>query len=246
MEELYLDNAFGDLDRSDNFVEDLISMISEAKPTQLKVLSLKHNSIQDIPNPMAFAQLSLQKLFLGHNELSTMNMDLTSHPKLRLLDLSHNQITTVTNETLDQLKNLSRSFHLNLSGNPFNCDCTLYDFFNWLRTTSMFVVNIRDYRCGSGYPKSNTDKILLSLTPSDFQCDYFIAGRHGLISATYFILILMVIICSTILIGVIYQHRLVLYSHCSKSWSQVVSKSQYTSLERDERNRNQQVEEVAV
>lgn len=218
----------------------------EAKPNQLKVLSLRHNQLHGFPNPMAFSELPLVKLFLGHNELTSIDLDLTSNSKLRLLDLSHNQITSIDNATLAQFKNMSRSFHLNLSGNPFHCDCNMIDFLDWLKSTYMFVVNARYYRCASGYPESNVDKPLLNLNRSDLQCDYFMSGRQGFISASYFILILLTIICSTILIGLVYQNRAIISSSCSKSWTRVVSKSEYTSLERDDRNRNQQVEEVSV
>ncbi|XP_074603063.1 trophoblast glycoprotein-like [Brevipalpus obovatus] len=248
LEELYLDNAFGDIDRSDNFMEDLMSMIVEAKPNRLRILSLKYNRIKRFPRPSTLCELpSLQKLMLNGNNITDIGIDLSCNTRLRYLDLSNNKITSLDNQTLHRLSPMSPTFHIDLRGNPFHCDCELREFINWISNAPFFVTGKLEYRCATGYPESLINRTLLSLSPYELECDHLSSSvRHGYFSITYVILVICIFISTFLLIGLVYQNRNILFTSCTKSWAEALSKRQYTSLEKDDPRVTREVEEVAV
>ena len=80
------------------------------KNTKLKVMSLKNNSLQRVPN---FSNLGLlEELFLDHNKISKIiKNDFTGYKTIRKISLSGNNIKTVSENSIDVLKNL-QTFNL--------------------------------------------------------------------------------------------------------------------------------------
>uniref|UniRef100_A0A4W3GVV6 Toll-like receptor 1 n=1 Tax=Callorhinchus milii TaxID=7868 RepID=A0A4W3GVV6_CALMI len=74
-----------------------------------------------------FEQLSeLESLFLSFNKISYLQPGCLP-PSLLTLDISHNAITTITEETFSHLIHLE---FLNIEGNSFFCNCDLFWFAN--------------------------------------------------------------------------------------------------------------------
>ena len=251
LEELYLDNAFGDEERGFNFVEDLMTMLTEAKLSKLRILHLENNQIGQFPHEMVFCSLpNIQRLYLSNNYLSEIRINFTCTSRIRTLDLSFNHIKNLDNISSFYLDHVTRGFHVNLTGNPFRCDCHMSHFLNWFKRTPLFVINRESYHCHSGYPETNAQKLLTNLTLADLQCDTYIHSNFKTyLTASYSILIALIIFLCLLLTGLIYSSR----EHLSSTWSQfssrLSSKRQYTSLEKDEirrENVNEEVDEVAV
>ncbi len=92
--------------------------------TSLKVLSLKFNQIQlfDTGNPF-YGAFSLVHLDLSSNNIRYWSSRLFENAtELELLDLSENDIPSITQAMLEDFATLS---DVNLIGNPLDCDCQL-------------------------------------------------------------------------------------------------------------------------
>lgn len=251
LEELYLDDAFGDEERGFNFVEDLMTMLTEAKLAKLRILHLENNQIKQFPHEMVFCSLpSLQRLYLAYNFLTDIRINFTCTSRIRTLDVSFNHIKNLDNISSSFLDHVTRGFHVNLTGNPFRCDCQMAHFFNWFQRTPLFVINRESYYCHSGYPATNVQKLITNLTLSDLKCDTFLHSNFNTyLTASYAVLIALIFILCLILAGLIYSSR----EHLSSTWSLLLSrmssKRQYTSLEKDKirrENVHEEVDEVAV
>jgi Leucine-rich repeat (LRR) protein len=85
-------NNLVSLKLSNNIIKKISSRMFSSP--HLKVLYLDGNSLEDIEND-AFVQLKmLQKLYLQHNTLQELPITLPG--SLNVLDISHNQISTIT------------------------------------------------------------------------------------------------------------------------------------------------------
>ena len=63
----------------------------------LKVLDISHNQLQALVNPSIN---SVEEFYLSDNRLNTLNQ--LNQPKMRILDVSRNEIETVDGTTFDQ------------------------------------------------------------------------------------------------------------------------------------------------
>lgn len=140
--------------------------------SKLKILNIEQNMINNFPHEDIFcSMISLQKLFLSYNTLHNIRFNLTCTPRLRLLDLSYNRYTNLDNISISMIDYLPRSFHVNMTGNPFRCDCSMDFFLEWLHKTPLFVMNKDNYVCHDGYPMTNVHRHLMELQVNNLQCD---------------------------------------------------------------------------
>ncbi|RWS25014.1 trophoblast glycoprotein-like isoform X2 [Leptotrombidium deliense] len=248
LEELHLRNAFGDKERDANFTQKLSILLTEAELKKLKVLHLEYNSIQEFPHEYVFCALqSLQKLYLGNNLLMDIRLNFTCTQKLLLLDVSDNFILTLDNESLAFLEQTSPTFHVNLTRNPFKCDCRFRNFFEWMKVTNVWILGHKTFHCASGFPETNIGRPLASIKSSDLQC---YSGHEyemdGYVTASYIVLISLLISLVILLAILVYTNR----DYIRNTWSNVKTsislKREYTSLEKENKRHNREVEEVAV
>lgn len=256
LEELHLRDAFGERKRNLNFMVDLVTILTEANLNKLKVLRLDNNSINSIPNPEVFCSLpSLQYLHLSNNYLTDAKVNTSCFRRPRLLDVSDNFIANLSNETLSFYETAPGSlFHVNLTRNPFHCDCELRPFFNWLNRTRTWVLGNKSFYCTSGYPERNTGKPFTSIRASDLQCQpqALEDELRGYITASYAVLISLSVALVILVGALVYSNR----EHLSKGWTTLsnsfAAKSEYTSLQQDSKRVQQvqmgggEVDEVTV
>jgi Leucine-rich repeat (LRR) protein len=119
--------------------------------TFLETLDLSYNDLGFLPNDLLSRQPALRKLILLGNNLESLDLDLSFHPNLTLLDLSDNR-PSVLSETarfsLDSLAATQRQpLHLHLHGNPLACTCATVEFMRWLGTTRVSLDRGGDYTC---------------------------------------------------------------------------------------------------
>ncbi|GIY39035.1 protein toll [Caerostris darwini] len=75
----------------------------------------------------------LRELYLEGNRIAKLDSEIHALTQLRILSISNNQIRTIsTNQIPPKLT------HLYLGGNPFQCDCLLLPFLQYLNSTKTF------------------------------------------------------------------------------------------------------------
>lgn len=256
LEELSLKKSFSKKTRGLNFVEDLITTFNEAHLNRLRILHLENNGIKSIPTPYDFCSFpSLIKLHLSGNLLTDIKINTTCTPGLRLLDVSDNFIENLTNESLAFIPDEVR-MHVNLTANPFRCDCRMKDFMIWSKNTKTWINGKKSIACASGYPESNVGKYFMSLSEEDLLCPLTALGMEdiqGYVTASYAVLISLILALVVLVLALIASHR----DQVSKVWNilsnSLAAKREYTSLEQESKPRSSsngtssiEVDEVAV
>ncbi|KAI1286622.1 Leucine-rich repeat-containing protein 3B [Halotydeus destructor] len=250
-------NAFGDSDKGDRFMADLVTMLTQGDLNKLRILRLDNNTIQSIPNPDVFCSLTnLQYLHLSQNFLVDAKINISCFDRMKLLDISDNFITNLNNESLALLENpRSLIFHVNMTRNPFRCDCDFLPVFKWLKSlksTGTWVVGVKNFRCSTGYPDRNINRPISSLKESDLKCmeQPLEQDMTGYITASYAVLISLCMALTILVAALIYSTR----QHIAKGWTylsnSLAAKREYTCLEQENKRPPQiqtvGIEEVAV
>ncbi|KAF7997869.1 hypothetical protein HCN44_009267 [Aphidius gifuensis] len=148
------------LDLSKNVI-DVVEPYVFQNLTNLRRLNLAYNKISKLEKDCFFGLQNLERLNISNNQISSIDsMVFSQLLNLKKLSLSFNKISTVETDlfhnllAIDQLelngnalKTLSeRSFHVlrelrlvDLSDNPWECDCRLYWLSNW--NSSLYKLN---------------------------------------------------------------------------------------------------------
>lgn len=238
LEELHLKNAFAETTRQQNFMEDLVTVLDAANLTKLKVLNLENNGIQLIPNQFAMCSLpSLAKLLLGGNYLTDVRLNVSCTPKLILLDVSDNFISTFSNQSLSFLPNTVK-FHVNLTRNPLKCDCHLVDMHRWVKTTQTWVIGNKTLQCASGFPESNMGRMFNDLEESELQCSPLDEeDLQGYVTASFAVLISLILALIVLIGALLFSHK----EQVIKVWTTVTdslaAKREYTSLNQEQHHK---------
>ncbi|KAL1281735.1 hypothetical protein QQF64_000538, partial [Cirrhinus molitorella] len=113
-------------------------------PTDTHTLDLSRNHIPSVDSSLFDHLTSLKELFLQSNRLVTLPHGIFNCGPLAVLDLSNNQITTIEERTCDNLFNLTT---IDLSFNPFVCDCKLVRLVSWLQDQGVRVKRPNSMLC---------------------------------------------------------------------------------------------------
>ena len=94
---------------------------------------------------------ALSDLYLGDNQLKSIEFDFECIKKLRFLDLQYNKMKRLDQKTLKQIDKTfggRRDRKINLIQNPWVCDCYLEPFINWVRATntSLYQKQVKFYK----------------------------------------------------------------------------------------------------
>ena len=114
--------------------------------TQFHSPSLPFRSITD--EDLFCSLPSLTHLYLGDNQLQSVDFSLDCLKQLQYLDLEYNKIKRLSSSTLAKLDRVfltedpdDDSKRINLKENPFVCDCYLREFYQWLRSTDTSLIH---------------------------------------------------------------------------------------------------------
>ncbi|KAM9314500.1 polycystin-1 [Pholidichthys leucotaenia] len=113
-------------------------------PLDTVVLDLSKNHISSLDTSLLGHLTSLRELYLQGNRIIVLPKGLFCCGLLSVLDLSNNQITTIEDSTCDHLCNLTQ---IDLSNNPFECSCKLFQFVSWLQQKGVQVRHPQDFLC---------------------------------------------------------------------------------------------------
>ncbi|XP_049901251.1 polycystin-1 [Epinephelus moara] len=104
-------------------------------PLATSVLDLSKNHISSLDTSLQDRLTGLRELYLQGNRINILPRGLFCSGPLSILDLSNNKITTIE-DRCDNLRNLTQ---IDLSSNPFECDCKLFRLVRWLKGNGVRV-----------------------------------------------------------------------------------------------------------
>ncbi|VDI16617.1 Hypothetical predicted protein [Mytilus galloprovincialis] len=121
---------------------------TSSNETTLKQVDLSSNEIHDLTFPIFHGHSNTTKINLSYNKLTDISFDLSHLVQLEILDLSHNNIWSVSKQSsLDVLHKLSTTAKLDLSYNRLKCSCKNLPFIQWLLENRNMMVQSKGYTC---------------------------------------------------------------------------------------------------
>ena len=116
----------------------------------LEVLDLSSNSLTSLPGDLIECHPRLKSLFLSGNRLnSDLFFTLPHQSELNVINLAANEFNHLTQRFLTQIEHLksSKKVAIDLSDNPFQCQCELKPLSQWLQESSLDITNKEIYVC---------------------------------------------------------------------------------------------------
>ncbi|XP_061844132.2 polycystin-1 [Nerophis lumbriciformis] len=105
-------------------------------PLTTSVLDLSKNHISSLDTTLLDRFIGLRELYLQENRIVVLPRGVFCCGPLSVLDLSNNFITKIEERICDDLCNLTQ---IDLSSNPFECDCKLFRLVSWLQEKGVRV-----------------------------------------------------------------------------------------------------------
>ncbi|XP_054768824.2 insulin-like growth factor-binding protein complex acid labile subunit [Lytechinus pictus] len=148
-----------ELDNSDITVlhEDIFTNL-----TSLQTLTFDGNHIAEL-TPRHLSDLSsLYGISIRKNEIRIIATDVfTNNPHLSYLYISHNHLTTIQEGTVLPRKTLD------VSNNPFTCNCEFGWFVNWLDQAQVSIIHPEQTNCSPVSPAPFKNRPILSFDPRE-------------------------------------------------------------------------------
>ena len=163
----------------------------------LTYIDLSNNFIEDIHHLFFMSQLdSLKNVSLANNLLTFIPKAVMSLKDIRYIDLSHNLISSLSNEEMEFIEERS-DLTIKLGDNVFQCTCTTIPFLSWLQRHSHQVGDFTSITCmNEENIKRNLSVLTKELRVKQLKC----ASKTALYFAVFgsIFLILCVILTFTL------------------------------------------------
>ncbi|XP_064627892.1 amphoterin-induced protein 2-like [Lineus longissimus] len=171
IEKLELQNSFLPLVNSTEHMKQLGETFKEAKMPELRELHMERNNIKHITADdfHVFCPLrNLKKLYLSHNFISHPGIDPSCAENLDELHLDNNSIPFLSDVMIKVVEDLPELTLINITDNPFVCDCQVDNFYHFLKST-ILLLDVEGLKCVAGYPVSNVGHKIVDLHVTDFR-----------------------------------------------------------------------------
>ena len=136
----------------------------DSKYEHLKLVFHKKSELPVIPENF---KLKITEIVAPGNKIRNVSIENLASDHLKILDLRDNRIFTLNAEDKEKLKGMKK---VSLGGNPWICDCTIFNLFNELYTKSQ-MTDHDDIYC------TNLEKYLVEVEVNDvcFHWTFLIA-----------------------------------------------------------------------
>ncbi|XP_078618885.1 trophoblast glycoprotein-like [Branchiostoma floridae x Branchiostoma japonicum] len=199
-------------------VQSLVYTLAKSQLGSLKKLNLASNRLSSLPALLLDALPSLEALHLRNNTISEIPQNLfLKTPELRVIDLSFNRIRTVSVETTEQFDKLAsrHSIKVNLTSNPFYCDCALVGFISWMhQTRNVTIVKNVTYKCTASQSGPLSGRSIMNLIPKYLGCSSTSRGTG--LRLPYAGLVVIIVVLSLLFVTVMYLNRRGIARHCTE------------------------------
>uniref|UniRef100_A0A6M2DUV4 Putative leucine-rich transmembrane protein n=1 Tax=Xenopsylla cheopis TaxID=163159 RepID=A0A6M2DUV4_XENCH len=235
--ELHLTNAFAD-NTDAELANDLHNIFVNSNLTHLRKLHLEQNEIANFGDKRVFCDLpNLRDLHLGDNLLTEIDFNVLCLKNLRFLDLERNKIEFFKKRdlyVLDQVNAPGReeTLVIDVSGNPFRCDCVVSEFYSWLFRTNVTVRNKELLKCHR--VQKHGGETLLSLPVEKCRKVQTVVHDTSKMSTVTFMLIILIVILSGLVVALAYMSRDKLKLAFTPVIETVSKKVQYTTIRNNE------------
>ncbi|XP_072897496.1 uncharacterized protein [Hemitrygon akajei] len=182
------------LDLSSNMLTSLLSNTFN-NLTNLLILDLSSNKLEYLPANLFSKMPHLERLNLGKNQLTTFAPGTFNHvinlkylflnsnklvkiptglfnnlPQLDTLDLSNNKLTSLPPKILDNLQQIGAKWEqgLDISENPWMCNCDLRYLWQWLTVNFKKVYFVSSTLCAK--PEALKGKEIKTLSEAELMC----------------------------------------------------------------------------
>ena len=143
-------------------------VFNEVSLPNLVRLHLEHNNLWYINSSALCQPLPLlENLYLSHNHIRPSNMDITCLSHLKVLFMDNNAVVYLPEPFINQMGK-SHLTQLNLTDNPWQCDCNFHKTLEWLQSDESHFVNKSSLWC---YVERKM-KYIVDLEESDLTCEY--------------------------------------------------------------------------
>lgn len=230
LQELHLRNAFTEKVKAGDYLNNLAEIFENSLLSHLRILNMENNEISGIYRGEFCSLPSLEELYLADNRLKDIPLNFSCLKYLQLLDVGSNYIQYLGDETLKGLDQ-ARDVKINLTANPFRCDCMMVNTYKWMQTAILTIVNPGHLYCYEGY-SPNVGKTVMSIRPEDLKCEPLITELEYHTSASFIVLTVGFICLAIVLTGFLFKNRLMVSSTVRRLIQPIRNKFHYVSLDR--------------
>lgn len=233
LKELHLRNAFTEKVKAGDYLNNLVQIFENSTLKHLQVLNMENNEISGISHGEFCSLPSLEHLHLGNNHLKDISLNFSCLKNLKVLDVGSNLISSLSESSLKNLETFKNNSHfmLNLTANPFRCDCNMVKTYIWIMTTTINLVNRDHYYCYDGFPPI-IGKNIVSVQLDELQC-LPVIHKYEYHTTPSFITLTVGLFCLFVVLTVVlYRNRDALTTSIRRVLYPLRSKFHYVSLDR--------------
>lgn len=238
MQDLNLANAFTENISSARYFTHIHEIFMESNFSRLEFIDLTGNELSVLnprnhrgaPDHDIFCEMpNVEIIYLIRNELKNLHVDPTCLKKLRQLRLDYNKFQYLNNEDIESIMVMPEISVLNISRNPFVCDCHSKDFIRWIRENSRASRIIPDRKhlsCFTATPDKFEGWQLVDVDPEALECPLkaaIVTRRH----ASYTVLSIMLVALFSLMIVIVYSAR----RHIAVKLLHIVRRTTYKHLD---------------
>lgn len=180
--------------------------IPTVSPPNTNVLHLQNNQIASIADLGSPQWDNLTKVYLDGNVLKTI--DAKRFPRrLQYLSLTNNSLRYLTPELMTTFANSSATLRLSMSGNPWICDCSTFQFKVWLRGHVYMIEDYLDIACGEKMQFNDTSQLsYINEIPDSVYCPTDYSAQKRQLAAVSVICVVLAVLLVVVLI-LYYRNR---------------------------------------